>query len=308
MKIYAAGYYLLAKNYLTNPEKANDSLRPLLGFTPEHCLESYHYIGEAPGLCQWMRDNGKKLFLDSGAFSAFTKGAVIDLQRYSDFIKQWSDIIDVASNVDIIGRDNEQGSYDNQKRLELLGVDIKPVHHARDRDEWLTRYLSEGYDHLFLGGMVPETTPYLLEWLDRIWARYLTNPDGTPKIKVHGFGLTTEVLMYRYPWYSVDSTTWLNGNKFGVCFMDMPLEDGTTFRKKITFSKESPLQLKYDAHYDTFAPEIQKRISDYVEEKGYTIEQLRTQYGSRSRWNLEYYTRSEHRVVTKFVPEQPLLF
>ena len=50
-----------------------------------------------------------------------------------------------------------------------------PVHHVRDKDYWLQRYLDEGYQHICLGGMVGESTATLRRWLDHVWHRYLTD-------------------------------------------------------------------------------------------------------------------------------------
>ena len=58
-------------------------------------------------------------------------------------------------------------------------MNVLPVHHVRDNNNWLQRYIEEGYDYICLGGMVPETPQYLKEWLDHVWHNYLTNADGT---------------------------------------------------------------------------------------------------------------------------------
>ena len=55
---------------------------------------------------------------------------------------------------------------------------------------------------LLLVVMVPVSTKDLLPWLDRIFSTYICDDKGFPKVKTHGFGLTTS-LMIRYPWYSV---------------------------------------------------------------------------------------------------------
>ena len=50
-----------------------------------------------------MKNNKVELFLDSGAFSAFTQKVTIDIQEYIAFIKEHEDIIDVYANLDVIG-------------------------------------------------------------------------------------------------------------------------------------------------------------------------------------------------------------
>ena len=47
--------------------------------------------------------NRIKWFLDSGAFSAFTQGAEIDIQEYIEFIKEHKDYLEAYANLDVIG-------------------------------------------------------------------------------------------------------------------------------------------------------------------------------------------------------------
>ena len=134
----------------------------------------------------------------------FTQGIKVDLKAYARFVEQNHDIIEVAASLDFIGAGQEQQNYDQLKTLETMlgGKTILPVHHVRDRDEWLKRYLDEGYDYICLGGMVPETPPHLRKWLDHVWDKYLTNPDGTPRVKVHGSlaGVSAALLAGRICW------------------------------------------------------------------------------------------------------------
>ena len=67
------------------------------------------------------------------------------------------------------------------KAGEAARPEVLPVHHVRDHDYWLRRYLDEGYQHICLGGMVGESTPTLRKWLDHVWDKYLTNSDDTPR-------------------------------------------------------------------------------------------------------------------------------
>jgi hypothetical protein len=319
VRIYAAGYY---SAYGTRSVNAQVTMRS----RPDFVLESYHYMNEHRA--ETIKKEGGNIFLDSGAFSMFTKGITVDLQAYADFIKTHGDIIHISSNLDVIGQGNEQGSYDNQKILEGYGVDIKPVHHARDKDGWLQRYLDEGYQHIFLGGMVPETTDYLREWLDHVWEKYLTNPDGTAKVKVHGFGLTVLSLMFRYPWYSLDSTSWVMTSRFGSCYLDLP-KAGRSY--KVDFSSQSMKRFDDNSwHYDSLKPAEKRVVDERLEElealrqkdpeveewlekqtgikQGYNAEALAKMFGWRDHFNIQYFNRQQASGVTKFVREQGGLF
>ena len=292
-------------------------------------LESYFYTTE--DMVKALRLAKDTLFLDSGAFSMFTRNVKVDLRAYSDFIKKHKDVIHIASNLDAIGQAQEEVSYTRQKELEDYGVKIQPVFHARDKDEWLVRYLEEGYDYIFLGGMVPESTVYLKEWLDRIWHKYLTNPDGTAKVKVHGFGLTSLPLMFRYPWFSVDSTSWVMTSVHGSCFMDLPQLDGTTKDVKLDFSDRSKAKEKINSwHFDTLTKAEQGMVRSRLEimeqarpkfpeleaelekemgcRQGFYPEALAKSYGWRDYANIEYFRRAMDRKVDRFVREQETLW
>lgn len=282
IKIYAAARYNghRADAQSGNPKQDAAAAEPY----PYH-LESYHYVGKGQ-YDELIRRNGHKLFMDSGAFSMFTLGIKVDLDKYGRYLISGQDYIEVASNVDAIGAGLEKESYDNQKYLESLRLPVRvcPVHHARDRDEWLVKYLDEGYDYIFLGGMVPETTPYLIDWLDHIWDKYLALPDGTARIKVHGFGLTTFELMERYPWYSVDSTSWVMISMFGSCIMDIGGR-----RRAISFSEKSPNVKTEDKSFWSLDAHTQEYVRKLLAAEGFTPEELATNYGKRDALNLRYF-------------------
>jgi hypothetical protein len=272
-------------------------------------LESYHYIRGKDTVPEYFRRLGKSIFLDSGAFSMFTQGAHVDLAEYADYIKTNQDWIHIASNVDEIGKGKEAESYRNQKQLEkLLGPDLAPmlcpVHHARDDDKWLQKYLAEGYEYIFLGGMVPESTAYLKGWLDHVWCRYLVRRDGTAKIKVHGFGMTTFDLIQRYPWFSVDSTSWVMGEKYGTVYIDWP--DGRVIN--LDFAETCPSRYAFDKHYDTIAPRVKEHIDARLQELGYDPELLRTNYGWRDHCNISFFMRYGANINPVFIPRQKGVF
>lgn len=140
-----------------------------------------------------------ELFLDSGAYSAWSQGKEINIQEYIQFIKDHQDVIDVYANLDVIG--SPQGTWDNQMTMEKAGLSPLPVYHYGEDEKWLKRILGRGYPYIGLGGMVPISTNDLTKWLDGLFRNYLTDADGMPVVKVHGFGLTSLRLMLRYPWY-----------------------------------------------------------------------------------------------------------
>lgn len=134
-------------------------------------------------------------------------------QKFIDFIHANKDVIEVYPNLDVIN--NAELTYKNQKLLEAQGLKPCPVWHLGSDESWLQKYLSEGYSYLCMGGMVPNSKAILRPSLDGIWRRLLTDESGMPRVKVHGFAMTSFDLMYRYPWFSVDSKSWIDIASFG---------------------------------------------------------------------------------------------
>jgi hypothetical protein len=303
MKIYLAGLVQTGFVYRGNSQSENvlltDDIRKAYPFD----LESYHYLKDTRQAPDYYRHIGKTIFLDSGAFSMFTQKIKVNLQEYADYIARHKDIIHVASNLDEIGRGREQDTWKNQKTLERMGAKIQPVHHARDDDKWLLKYMAEGYDYVFLGGMVPETTKYLRGWLDHIWHKYLTKKDGSARIKIHGFGLTTLDLINRYPWYSVDSTSWVITGRFGSVYLDLPHRD-----IKVAFSDQSPAMKDLGRHYDNLDRVTKAAVTARVKELGYDPELLRTHYGWRDHFNIAFFERIMKRPDPKFKRREIGLF
>lgn len=293
-----------------------------------YLLESFHYMTRRT--VDLSRATGIKFFLDSGAYSMFTQGVKIDLERYAKFILQYRDCISVASNLDDITK-TESISYANQKRLEELGCAVQPVFHAREDPRWLVKYLDEGYDYIFIGGLVPETTKWLEGWLDHIWHHYLTNPDGTARVKVHGFGLTSLPLMFRYPWESVDSTSWLMTSNFGAIFLDFDRGNGVVQDYKIDFSNKSGKRYDMDSwHFNSLNDTDRRTVLQRLEEleaarpknpeleeqvaaemgcrQGFYPEALAVSYGWRRYANAEYFRRAMNRRIDRFTHRQPELW
>ena len=331
MRIYIATYWATCRGAKEKKAGVDSSahVKVVSKLKYPYILESYHYL--TANIVEAIRKDKATIFLDSGAFTMFTQGVTVDLEAFATFIKKQADIIHVASNLDVIGAGGEALTYERQKTLEKSGVKIQPVFHARDKDEWLVRYLEEGYDYIFLGGMVPESTDYLQEWLDRIWDKYLTNADGTPKVKVHGFGLTSSQLMFRYPWFSVDSTSWVLASRFGSIMLDLPQRNGSIKDIKVDFSARSKKKEQIGSwHFETLKKQEQEAIRarlDFLESnrpklpeleaelekamgcrQGFYPEALAASYGWRDYANIEYFRRAMDRGVKTFKREQETLF
>lgn len=159
------------------------------------------------------QDPNDIVFLDSGAFSAFSKSKTINVEKYGAYLQKHGHLFELYANLDVIG--SETDTLANQKMLESMGLNPLPVVHYGADIEWLHLYAKE-YGYLALGGLVPyarETVP-LHNWLNTCFKELL--PYIKEKgLKVHGFGVGSPSVLKKYPFYSADSSGWLVGGKFG---------------------------------------------------------------------------------------------
>lgn len=288
MHLYCAAVY--TNSYMRGQNryvKLSDHEKAIVHGIP-NILESYHYVDKQK-IVDDMRREGAKVFLDSGAFSAWTLGAAIDLPGYCEYIKRNFDILRVehkdvmASVLDHIGdAKNGEGTYINQKHMEWHGVRPLPCFHKGDDERWLVQYLEDGYEYITLGGMVGSSVAQLKIWLDRMWDRYLA-PGGHPRVRVHGFGMTSVELMEYYPWYSIDSSSWIQMAAFGnVMWPREPVERSMPLK----VSDKSPSKHDAGQHITTLKPIEQDYVLAKLEENGFTLERLSTIYESRAAYNL----------------------
>lgn len=193
-----------------------------------------------------------KIFIDSGAFSALTKGVTINLKDYAAFLNKYKALIKVYANLDVIG--DPEATYNNQKEMEKMGLNPVPCFHQGENiSKYLLRYLNEGYKYIALGGMVGTRKENLMPWLNDCF-KHICDSNGVPRVKVHGFGLTSLELLKRYPWYSVDSTSWVRTSRMGMVMV--PYIDEETGKydylkdpMKVGMSRQSSALKEIRAHY-----------------------------------------------------------
>ena len=273
--VYTNSYMRGQNRYL----KLNDREKEIVHNIP-HILESYHYVGAQKFVDQMRADNAQ-VFLDSGAFSAYTLGVEIDLPTYCNYINRNRDIwrvedgVMMASVLDGIG--DPLKTYQNQLAMEELGAKPLPCFHAGEDERYLEHYV-KNYEYITLGGMVGSSTKQLCIWLDRIWDRYLTDGSGRPRLKVHGFGITAIPIMERYPWWSCDSSSWIQSAAFGSIV--------TPQYGPLSVSTKSPSRHDAGQHATTLTAIEQDHVFRMLEEQGFTYERLSTVYESRAAYNL----------------------
>lgn len=212
----------------------------------------------------------KSLFLDSGAYSAHTQGVDINIYNYIEYIKTNINNISQYANLDVIGDAEE--SYKNQLIMQESGLMPIPCFHAGEPFKYLDRYLSGDYEYISLGGMVGGSKVTLVPFLDRCWERICDTPDKLPLCKVHGFGITSVEIISRYPWFSVDSTTWFRTAGLGLILIPKYKLGNYIYNKNpwhLSVSNRSPSVKEEGEHFETLPPLVQEVITDYITSKGF---------------------------------------
>lgn len=169
-------------------------------------LMSYHYYQKDVSRIFTLVKQGIDVFIDSGAFSAYNSGKEINIDDYCKFILESG--CNYYAGLDVLY--NEKKTEENQKYMEeTYGLTPIPTFHKGESIEYLHRLLDK-YDHIALGGLV--FSGNMKNYLDAIWREILNHK---PTLKVHGFGLTGQEHIANYPWYSVDSSSFKSGKRFG---------------------------------------------------------------------------------------------
>lgn len=263
-----------------------------------------------------MKPTDLRFFVDSGAFSAWNSGKEIDLDEYCEFVRHNIEQIDVYANLDAIpgekGRlatpaEREQAaaqSWETYLYMREQGLDPIPVFHCGEDFKWLQQMLDYGCTYIGLGGMVGITREQRKQWLDRCFTM-LTNPDGSPIVKTHGFGMTAIPLIFRYPWYSVDSTAWLRVAGSGDIYVPTVAPDGSFLfdvtPNVVSVSESHPGLKRYGDHGDHLPPSMKEVLERWLKECDVTYEQVRSHYEHRAVCCIQFFKRvSETKIERPF--------
>ena len=245
-----------------------------------------------------------RFFLDSGAFSAWSRGTAIDIDEYCAFIRANIELIEVYACLDAIpgvpGRsatareriDAAETSWANYLYMVGEGLDPLPVFHYGEDFKYLERILDYGCDYVGIGGLVGIPSAMRRAWLDRVFIR-ITDDAGLPVVKTHGFGMTSVPLIFRYPWYSVDSTTWIKITANGAVYL--PAVDAAgefvfdQVPMMVTVSTRNPKQAAGGKASNTMSPAMREILDRWLVICGKTHDEVASDYYHRAVCNVTYF-------------------
>lgn len=155
--------------------------------------------------------------LDSGAFTFLNSGAKADwnsyADRYADYVKANNIKNYVELDIDaVVGYKEVLRLRD---RLESrTGRRCMPVWHFSRGPAEFTRMVRE-YSYACIGGIAMKSTVKLRNKF-KPYMRHFIDEAARNKCRLHCLGFTGTRHLKDLPFYSVDSTTWLNAKKYGM--------------------------------------------------------------------------------------------
>lgn len=220
---------------------------------PIYVLESFYYIKEWQ---KYLIDNCDMFLLDSGAFTFMNnnKGEINwkeYIDKYADFIIRNDVKYFFELDIDAIVGYEKVKEYTKYLESKVGRKSIPVWHKSRGIEEW--ERLTKEYDYIAIGGFViKEITKKDYKYIPKLLDIAKKN-----RCKVHGLGFTSMENLKKLKFYSVDSTTWQEGSRFGV----VHLFDGEKIKKVHSKEKRAiktinehnyPQWLKYQKYADKF--------------------------------------------------------
>lgn len=279
----------------------------------------FSQLNDRAGVETWvdyMRTNEvhRNLFIDSGAYTAHTRGATLDVDEYISYVNSHQGLFAVIAQVDKI-----PGTYGKPKtREEILEApelswqnylymrervkdyqNLTPIFHQGEPFKHLERMLETTFDgeHIPYIGISPANDTHTRDkakWLDHVYL--IISKSSNPNVKTHAFGMTSLKLLESYPFYSADSTSWImtgaNGSIMTRHGLVLVSDKQKTDNRHLMYKSK---------------PEIEQTRLE-VEERGYTMDQVAHDYKARMAINALFLMEWSKNYVYKGKKKQKQLF
>ena len=264
-------------------------------------------LNDRPHIFKWIErnkvnTNKVKLFIDSGAYTCWTKNISIDIDEYIQYLNSISGEVECYASLDVIP--GKSGSATLPTQQESVEASDKSWHnylYMRSRvkhpDKLLyTFHIGEDYQYLKkaleysdnlgqvgylgLGGVVGKNDDDIIEFLDKCFD--IIQQSSNPNVKVHTFGMTRFNTLKQFPIYSTDSTSYIQKGAFGCVMID-----NTT----LPISDNSELD---DRNIVNRSPAVKEVLDRELTKRNMTLEELQTSRDKRVLFNcMSYYDLME---------------
>lgn len=234
------------------------------------------------------------LFIDSGAYSAHTRDAELDVDEYINYVNSIDEHVHIFAQVDKI-----PGVFAHPKtREQLLEAPeiswknylymrdkvkspdkLLPIFHQGEEWKWLENMLETTFDgkHIPYIGISPANDKPVKEkevFIERCFK--IIAQSSNPDVKTHAFGMTSLNVLERYPFTSADSTSWIMNGANGSI---MTKYGSVTISSGRTHAPD---------HLFKMPKAAQDEIQQYVESHGFDMKELSVDYKQRILFNILY--------------------
>jgi hypothetical protein len=253
------------------------------------CNRLLSFVNDKSTIKLWLENQKTgKLFIDSGAFTAWTKGKVLDVDNYISFLNENHEKIDIYAQIDVIpgerGRESTQDEVDeaaartweNYQYMKELLIDPNKLlyaFHLGEPYDYLIQALKSKIPYIALGGLVGKTTERKEKFLAKCFKLV---DEYDPSVKIHIFGITKFDILEQHNITSADSTSHIQSGCTGNIICDygvICLSDRKTF---------CPSQ------YIQLTPEYLAKVEKEVNKYGFTVEGLKQSTDDRILFNIMY--------------------
>lgn len=239
----------------------------------------------------WAQDGVEnKLFIDSGAFSVAHAGKVVDIDDYIDYINCHPNI-PIFVELDVIPfpvlnsetarycADESWKNYIYMKDRIFTDCKLLPLYHFGEPKDALLRILNTEVNgrkvgYIGIGGRHGVSTDEQCRYFDRVFATIQSS--NNPKVKVHAFGITVPKILESFPFYSADSTTWVQ-----VAI------NGSILCKDLSTIKVSNKSICDKDNIKSMPTAAIDALYSDVASKGYDLEKLCSDYNERLKYNID---------------------
>lgn len=240
----------------------------------------------------WWEDSNlaENLFIDSGAFSVAHSDVTVNIDEYISYInnhpniKNWAelDVIPYPVLNSYTAKICSEQSWENYLYMKgkiTTNCNLLPLYHFGEPKSGLLRILNTPVDgklvsYIGIGGRHGVSTDEQARYFNEIF--YIIQNSNNPNVRVHAFGITVPRLLENFPFYSADSTTWvqvaINGMIMLKSFDTILLSDGTSNNK-----------FNIQNIPDNLLDEVYSEIKYF----GYDFEELCSDYKMRLRYNID---------------------
>lgn len=275
---------------------------------------SYAYTGEDSPLrarrhmksLEWCMTHGGRVFMDSGAHSfhnlrskGSTMARTVDKASRGKFVDELQERF-ILGYAAYIKECYAKGwhfdfyvTFDCEKRCKVirrmtdqlfeLGIYPVPVYHGDSSLDWVRRYIDDGHKIIGVGvNRIGKNQPDGV----RRYHESVFNLTEKHGIACHGFAVTGD-MMWEFPWYSCDSTTWLKAAAYGKLVDIIPEKQ----RVALVHVSSRAISSGYGT-VEGLSPGVQKYLRDKVEKEGYDYDRIRTDLLYRATYNAKMFMQA----------------